>query len=193
MGLSLVTGPTVEPLSLQEAKDHLRVSIADDDGLIAGYILAARRYAENYTRRVLCSSTWDYTIDRCWPWKCVDGYMTHRIELPIPPLQSVSSISYVDIDGATQTLSASDYVVKIDDTFGIIEPAYNATWPDLRHQLSAATVRFIAGYDGDVPDEIRTAIMLHVEILHDRNPNDRELLETARDSLLDHYRVLRIL
>ncbi len=193
MGLSLVTGPTQEAVSLQEVKDHLRVSISDDDGLIAGYVLAARRYAEGYTRRVFATSTWDYTIDRCWPWKCVDGYMQRRIELPIPPLRSVEYITYVDVNGDYQTLASSDYVVRTDETFGIIEPAYNVTWPDLRYIPAAVTVRFVAGYAGDVPDEIRTAVMLHTEVLYDRNPNDRELLETARDNLLDHYRVLRIL
>ena len=192
MGLSLVTGPATEPVTLAEAKAHLRVTIADDDGLIAGYILAARRYAEGYTRRSFCTQTWDYTIDYCWPWVKRDCYLARRITLPLPPLQSVSSITYVDTDGASQTLASDQYVVKIDDTSGIIEPAYQVTWPEVRYQLSAITVRFVSGWT-QVPDEIRTAIMLHTEILHDRNPSDREMLETARDALLDPYRVLRVL
>lgn len=192
MGLSLVTGPTTEPVTLAEVKAHLRVSIPDDDGLIAGYVLAARRYAEGYTRRAFNTQTWDYTIDYCWPWVKRDCYLTRQITLPLPPLQSVTSITYVDTDGNSQTLASDQYVVKTDDTSGVIVPAYAVTWPDIRWQLSAATVRFVAGWT-QIPDEIRTAIMLHVEILHDRNPNDRELLEAARDALLDPYRVLRVL
>jgi uncharacterized phiE125 gp8 family phage protein len=191
MGLSLVSGPTTEPVTLGETKAHLRIDGADDDALIAGYILAARRYAEGYTRRAFVTQTWDYTIDRQWPYVQSDCYLVRRITLPLPPLQSVSSITYVDNDGNTQTLAADQYVVKTDDTSGVIEPAYNVTWPDVRWQLSAVTVRFVAGWT-QIPDEIRTAIMLHVEILFDRNPNDRELLESARDCLLDPYRVIRI-
>lgn len=192
MGLSLVTGPTTEPVTLAEVKAHLRVDIPDDDGLIAGYVLAARRYAEGYTRRAFMTQTWDYTIDRAWPYTNDGCYLVRRITLPLPPLQSVSSITYVDINGDTQTLASDQYVVKTDDTSGIIEQAYNVAWPEIRWQSSAVTVRFIAGWT-DIPDEIRTAIMLHVEILHDRNPQDRELLETARDALLDPYRVIRII
>jgi uncharacterized phiE125 gp8 family phage protein len=191
MGLSLVTGPATEPVTLAEVKAHLRVGIADDDGLIAGYILAARRHAEGYTRRSFMTQTWDYTIDYCWPLVKRDCYLTRRITLPLPPLQSVSTISYIDTNGAEQTLASDQYVVKIDDTSGIIEPAYEITWPEIRYQLSAATVRFVAGWT-QIPDEIRMAIMLHVEILHDRNPQDRTLLEGARDALLDPYRVIRI-
>ena len=191
MGLSLVTGPTTEPVTLEEVKAHLRVAIADDDGLIAGYILAARRYAEGYTRRAFCTQTWDYTVDRCWPWENVWGYVRKRITLPLPPLQVVSSVSYVDIDGATQTLDSSQYVVKTDETSGYIEEAYNVTWPDVRYVASAVTVRFVAGW-AQVPDEIRMAIMLHVEILYDRNPQDLNLLMSARDALLAPYLVVRI-
>jgi uncharacterized phiE125 gp8 family phage protein len=192
MGLSLVSGPTTEPVTLGELKDHLRVTEPDDDGLLAGYMLVARRYAEGYTRRSFCTQTWDYTVDHGWPWSCVDGYYRRSITLPIPPLQSVTSITYVDTDGANQTLATSQYVVRTDETSGIIHEAYNVTWPDVRCIPSAISVRFVSGWT-QVPDEIRTAIMLHVEMLYDRSPDSRETLEMARDALLDPYRVLRIL
>lgn len=192
MGLSVVTGPTQEPVTLGETKDHLRVTEPDDDGLLAGYILAARRYAENYTRRAFCTQTLDYTIDHRWPYECVDGYYKRRIYLPVPPLQSVSSISYVDTDGNTQTLDSSQYVVKTDETLGTIEEAYGVTWPEVRCQVSAITVRFVAGWTM-APDEIRTALMFHVEMMLDRDPDSAKFLESARDALLDPYRVVRVL
>jgi uncharacterized phiE125 gp8 family phage protein len=61
----LVTPPTIEPVSLAEAKAHLRVTEADDDALIAGYILAARHAAESYIRGALITQTWDYSLDYC--------------------------------------------------------------------------------------------------------------------------------
>lgn len=194
MGLSLVTAPTIEPVSLAEAKAHLRVTEPTDDASIAGYILAARGWAEGYLRGSLTTQTWDYTIDYSWPLVRVEDCLySYRIGLPLQPVQSVTHVKYVDTDGATQTLSAALYTEHLDRPVPFIEQAYNATWPSVRSVPAAITVRFVAGHLPEkVPDEIRSAIKLHVEILYDRNPNEREMLERARDALLDPYRVLRV-
>lgn len=194
MGISVVTGPAFEPASLSEVKAHLRATSPVEDGLIAGYILAARQYAENETRRALVTQTLDYTIDRRWPRKCVDGYWRTLIELPYAPVSSVTSITYIDTAGASQTLATNQYALRGDESYAYIEPAYNATWPDLRDQSAAITVRFVAGWAAEsVPDGLRTAICFHVELLFDRDPQSRETLERARDNLLDPYRIRRIL
>lgn len=189
MGISLVTGPTSEPVSLAEAKAHCRVDNEDSDAMLAGYILAARRFAEGYTRRAFVTQTFDQTFDYDWPAVCG----SQQIFLLLPPLASVTSITYVDVDGATQTLSSSDYRVLTDGVLGRVVPAYNVTWPAVRSQENAITVRFVAGWDASVvPDEIRTAILLHTELLFDRDPDMQENLEATRDALLDHYRVVRV-
>ena len=192
MGLSLIVGPAQEPVSLAEAKAHLRVTEADDDALIAGYILAARRAAESYIRGAIITQTWDYTVDYCWPLVNVRGMSKYRIEIPLHPLQSVSSVSYVDVDGVTQTLAGSLYTVHIRGPVGYIEKAYDETFPDIRSVPEAITVRFVVGYQPDeVPDEIKAAIMLGVERLYDRC-GDEGAVTDARDALLDPYRILRV-
>lgn len=194
MGIATVTPPATDPITIAEAKTHLRVTESVDDGLIAGLILAARQFAEDYTRRRIITQTLDYTINSDWPWVRNSDYCGNRIDLPALPLQSVTSISYVDTAGASQTLASSQYVVKSDEEISHIIPAYDATWPDVRCQPNAITVRFVAGWDfSAVPNPIREAIKMHVEILYDRSPDMRELLEKTRDSLLDPYRILRIL
>lgn len=165
MGLSLVTGPALDPVSLAEAKAHCRVFISDDDGLIAGYVLAARQYLEEITGRALISQTWDYTIDEDWPW-VIDENFRHRrlIRLPKAPLVSVTSISYVDAAGATQTLAPSEYVVDTSNLGGICA-AYGVTWPAVRCQPNAITVRFVTGHGsnpGGIPEPLRQAILLLV-------------------------------
>lgn len=200
MGLSLVAGPTQEPVTLSEVKAHMRVAIDDDDGLIAGYILAARTYVEGQIHRPIVSRMYDYTIDYGWPWKNGRTW----IDLPMPPLRSIRSVSYIDENGATQTLAANQYQVITNSARGAVVPAYNATWPSVRSQMEAITVRMIAGYTDftdtttspnftvtgpGVPDDLRTAIMLHVELLHDRDVQSRELLESARDSLISPFTV----
>jgi uncharacterized phiE125 gp8 family phage protein len=193
VGLTLVTPPTVEPVSLAEAKAHLRLDDSSDDGLLAGYILAARRFAEGYIRGAIITQTWDAKYDHGWPMVWVRDYCKTRIELPLRPVQSVSSVSYVDDNGATQTLSANLYTTHLDRPVPSIDRAYNADWPAVRDVSDAVTVRFVAGYLPEkVPDEIRTAILLHVESLYDScEPEQKERCESCRNALLDPYKVLR--
>lgn len=163
MGLTLITAPAAEPVSLAEAKAHCRIDDSDSDGLLAGYVLAARQWAEVYTRRALLSQTWDLSIDRDWPEELVDGEWLPRIVLPKPPLQSVTSITYVDTAGTTQTLAADQYRVNTTEMEGVIEPAYGVSWPSVRDQSRTILVRFVCGYGtspGAIPEPIRQAILL---------------------------------
>jgi uncharacterized phiE125 gp8 family phage protein len=192
LGLSLVTAPAVEPVTLLEAKAHLKIDNADDDGLIAGYILAATRDAESYIRGKIIRQTWDYTLDYEWPIVSIRGMARDRIELPFHPVRQVLSVSYVDENGATQTLSPSLYTVRMDTPVAYVEKAYDASWPAIRSVPAAITVRFIAGYDPEsVPDEIRTAILLHIESMYDRCDDDTSC-DSCRKALLDPYRQLRV-
>lgn len=161
MGLTLVTGPSTEPVTLAEAKAHCRVAISDDDGLIAGYILAARVHLETETRRAFLTQTYDATYDYEWPviWdRCTSTYRP-QITIPKPPLQSVTSVSYVDDAGASQTLAANQYRVSANGIEGLIEPAYNVSWPTVREQMACVTVRFVCGYTS-FPEPLRQAMLL---------------------------------
>lgn len=157
MGLSLVTGPSTDPVTLGEAKAHCRIGIPDDDGIVAGYILAARQYVEGQTHRMMLTQTWDCTFDDYWPTK---GCYYH-IDIPLSPVQSISSISYVDTDGVTQTLASDQYQVVVNRTKAFIVPAYNVTWPTIRRVPDAVTVRAVVGYT-QTPDELRQAILMLV-------------------------------
>lgn len=155
MALELVTGPTQEPVTLTEAKAQLRLDIADDDGLLAGYLMAAREHIEGAIKRDLVSKTWDYTIDWAWP---VRGYRQH-IRLPVNPVQSVTSINYVDESGATVTLDPSLYVVLGRQSYSYIAPAYDVEWNTTRRVPEAITVRFVSGYT-ECPQDLKLAVML---------------------------------
>lgn len=140
-GLSVVVPPYAEPITLVEMKNHLKVElgVTDDDALIAAQITAARDYVEtgtsaNSTRMItMVATTFDLAL-HAFP-AC--------IELPRRPLVAVSSITYLDDAGETQTLDADTYVV--DYARGNITLAYSAVWPTTRYQANAVTVRFIAG------------------------------------------------
>ncbi len=136
MGLSVITGPAAEPISLTEAKAHLRVTDTNEDTLITALITVARGWVENYTRRVLVLSDLEWTLDQ----------FDSLLRLPLSPLRSVVSINYVDESGIAQTLATSVYVVDTTSTPGRIVEQYDQEWPSTYDTLNAVTIRFKAGH-----------------------------------------------
>lgn len=143
---TLVTAPTAEPMTLAQAKLHLRVDddITADDALIGALVTAARRWCEQYTGRALVQQTWDLRQD------CNYGF----IEIHKVPLQEVSAIFYIDEDGVEQTLDTDLYDVDIYSEPARITPAWNETWPDYRAVPNAWRVRFVAGYSVGSPADL---------------------------------------
>src|SRR5690242_9969899 len=104
MGLTLLTPAAVKPISLSEAKAHLRVDGNGEDTLIQLLLDAAIDAVEQDTHRALLEQTWELTLDEfpsCEP-----------LRLPRPNLMSVESIHYVDVSGVTQLLDPDEYVVE---------------------------------------------------------------------------------
>lgn len=128
--------PSLEPVTLTEAKSHCRVDIVEDDVLIGRLITAAREYVEATIKRQLITATWKLYLDS----------FPEEIILPRPPLSSVTSITYVDTNGATQTVSASVYQVTTADEPARIVTAYGQSWPTARTQPDAVCVTYVAGY-----------------------------------------------
>lgn len=160
MALSLVTGPSVEPVTLAEAKAHLRQDVADEDALITTLIAAARQWAENFTHRAFITQTWDLKLDDFPDLECA-------IELPLAPVSAITSITYVDQNNVTQTWSSTLYLTDLPSgptaQRGRISPAYAQYYPVPLTVLNAVTVRFVAGYGASpasVPEAIRAAIKL---------------------------------
>jgi uncharacterized phiE125 gp8 family phage protein len=163
MALTLVTAPAQEPISLVEAKAHLRVDTADDDALIDGLIRAAREHVETYTHRAPITQTWDLKRNE---FPCGDV-----IWIPKAPLVSVTSITYVDTAGDSQTWSSALYTVDAPSgpmaRQGLVTPVYGESFPSTRRQVNAVTVRFVAGYGSTtaasllaVPASIKAAMKI---------------------------------
>ncbi|MFN8493838.1 MAG: head-tail connector protein [Caldilineaceae bacterium] len=182
MILKLVTPPAGEPVSLDEAKRHLRIDIDDDDLLIGGLITAAREVCELQSRRALLTQAYDLVLeawpgdDRLYQRTQMHPYQLRTslqlwprpvlpIKLPRPPLQTVSSVTYTDYAGITNSLATTDYIVDADSEPGRVLPAYNKMWPSAVLQPGPAIrVRFTCGYGAAsaVPQIYKQALLLLV-------------------------------
>ncbi|MCB1567832.1 MAG: hypothetical protein KDI69_03305 [Xanthomonadales bacterium] len=191
MRISLVTAPSGDVITTDEAKDHVEEVTAANDTKIAAMVAAAVARLDGrdgILGRALLSQTWDMKLD-AFPDE-------DEISIPLPPLQSVTSISYVDGNGDTQTMSTDDYVVDTATQPGVVALAYSKSWPVARSQRNAVTIRFVAGYGaaGAVPAPIKHAILLMVgEMFENREDSIVGLSYAptrAVDQLLFPYRVL---
>jgi uncharacterized phiE125 gp8 family phage protein len=159
--VSIVVQPTEEPVSVDEAKLHLRVDGTEEDDYIDGLIRAAQQICEVNARRAFVQRTLDFSMD-CWPGR--------GMELPYPPLVSVTSISYTDGDGNTGTIPSSDYVVYTSVEPGLIALKPGRSWPSVSLMPGPSLrVRYVAGFGSaaDVPSNYRQAILLTLGSLYE--------------------------
>lgn len=154
--LKMVTDATAEPVDRFEAKQHLRVDITADDDLIDALITAARRMVERISGRALMTQTWDLVFDE-WP--------ALPLQIPRPPLSSITHIRYKDEAGNESTFASENYIVDTNSEPGRIALAKNKTWPaDVLYAIAPVVVRFVAGHStaDDVSQEFKQAILLAV-------------------------------
>lgn len=173
----VITQPAVEPITLAEMKTHLRVSTTDQDDLITSLIIAAREYVEAYCGRSLVTQTreqlQDAFIDGVTPIVQYEmmGWSMTPIRVYYGPIQSVSSIKYIDSNGDQQTVDATFYELDIYSEPARIVPAYLRYWPVARYKQDAISITYIAGYPGTgspldlaggIPRMLKAAIKLLV-------------------------------
>lgn len=175
--LQLITDAAKEPISLDDAKAHLRVDCEDDDELIKVMIKSVRRSIEKYLDRALITQDWAYWLDGIpmdycgGPWWdgvreapiSIDSRALNFIEIPKAGLQSITSITSYDLDNAGTVFDSANYFVDTASIYGRIVLNYGAIWPNNLRSANAIKVLFRAGY-GDsptsVPEDIITAMKM---------------------------------
>jgi uncharacterized phiE125 gp8 family phage protein len=188
MRLRLVTPPAAEPVTLAEAKAHLRIEGAEDDAYVTALIQAARQHVEEVCWRGLVTQEWEAVLE---------GFPDGALELPKGNLASIASITYVDSAGATQTLAPATYEADTVSVPGRLLLAYGQSWPSTRCQWDAVRVRYTVGWAaGEVPTPIRQALLLLVAQLYEHRTvdEDRALSRPSFtvDVLLAPYRLVRL-
>lgn len=150
-----VTAPTAEPLQVSEVRRHLSLDDSYFDDYLSSLIQVARAKVEAETHRQLVTATYDLKLDAL-------PVGQESLSVPYGQLQSITSVTYTDTAGASQTFSSDDYDVSTAKDPGTIRPGYGEVWPVARNQLEAAAVRFVCGYGAasSVPQAIKHAMLL---------------------------------
>ncbi len=198
--LTVKTPPTVEPITLAEAKQHLRVTFTDEDAAIQGYIRAARRNLERVYNRAFITQSLVLGLDLfarsswlsepLWGWQpavWAAGLSVWWSALELrPPVQSITSVTYLDPSGVTQTLASSEYSFDpgAEATPGRIYPALNKTWPAVALVPNAIQIEYVAGFTKPelVPDDWKSAVKLYVGHLYE---NREQVVVDARVAAIE--------
>lgn len=159
MRVNLITPASLEPVTLDELKLHLKPADEDttEDEYLEGLITTAREHAEDVTRRAILSQTWDLYLDE-FP-------SEEFIDLPFGNLQTITSIAYKDSDGVSTSMTeTTDYLVELNgEQVGRIVLAYGQTWPSFTaYPSNPITIRFVCGWTTAalVPYRIKAAIKM---------------------------------
>lgn len=203
MNLTLITAPVSEPVTLAELQGQVRLTdLSAESDTVELMISAVREAAEGVTNRSLVTQVWELSLD---------GFPSRAIMLPMPPLQSVQFIKYIDNNGVEQTLDSAAYRVIAEMApncgNGYVIPAYGLTWPTALNDLAVVTIRFTCGYGPigedtslNVPKGIVQWILVNcanqfenretVGIAYRETKFD--LTEAIADGLIAKYRITRL-
>jgi uncharacterized phiE125 gp8 family phage protein len=191
MALVLTSGPAAEPVTVAEAKAHLRVDGTDEDTLIASLILTSRLHVEAALGLALITQSWRLLLDRWPPQK--------DLELPLRPLQSIDAVRVLPAAGAALVIAPTNYVA---DTANV-PPRLVRTgviWPQPGKAANGIEIDLTAGYGddaSDVPAPVRQSLLLLVAHWYERRePIDvgspATIVPTQVSELLAPYRLVRI-
>jgi uncharacterized phiE125 gp8 family phage protein len=191
MALIMTSGPALEPVTVSEAKAHLRVDGGADDVVINSLILTSRLHIEAALGLALITQSWTLLLD-AWPG-------SQNVALPMRPVQAIAAVRVLAADGTPTALAASDYILEGKGLPPRLVRTGSA-WPQPGRAAAGIEIAFTAGFGAlaaDVPAPIRHALLMLIAHWYEhRDPIEIGTVETnipqAVSELLTPYRVPRI-
>lgn len=154
MAVRPIGAVAAEPVSLVEAKAHLRIDHTEEDARISGLIAAAREYIERQTQKALATRDYRLTLD-AFP-------SSSDIRLDRGPVLSITAVLYDDADGIEQTLDPTNYVLDDVNDPGWVIPVADG-WPTTISAINAVRIEYVAGWAaGTFPEDLKQGILLLV-------------------------------
>lgn len=161
MSYNITVEPTVEPVTLAEARVHLRNDDESyDDTYITNLIVTARKLCEKYCNRVFVTQTWQQNESKFGAY----------IDLKVNKVQSVTSITYIDIAEVEQTLPTANYQVDLLSDTATIYEGVSAGFPSISTStINPIKITYVCGYGlaAAVPQDIKQAILLMISHLYE--------------------------
>jgi uncharacterized phiE125 gp8 family phage protein len=163
ISLKRTTSPSSYPVTLARVKEHLRVTWSSEDDLITAYLAAAVNQAQAESNLQFIDATYKLYLDN-FPVNLLSEIPAEdrfAIRIPVGPVTAITSVEYIDANGDTQTVSASNYYVGLNT--GRIVPA--VAWPIVyipRPESVIVTLQAGWANAAAVPSEIVSAILLMV-------------------------------
>lgn len=182
--LQRVSAPAVSPITLDEAREQMRIEHYDSDTIILRLIDAATAFvdAQGALGKAMITQTWAQWV----------GQTPGTVALMLGPVQSVSAVKYYDTDGVLQTDTLSNYQVTGTPNRTLIAPKSGFNWPTTQTRDDAIKIEYVVGYGNsasDVPDSIRHAMLMLVahwyEIRENSTMDRLESTPFGFDALLD--------
>jgi uncharacterized phiE125 gp8 family phage protein len=165
MSAQRLSEPAIEPVSLDEFRDWLRVEPGREETILAHLLVAARLALEGHTRRGFVSQDWRFT----YACSLSGGLM----RLPLGPLRAVVALRVYDAAGAATSLAPAAYELVRDDQ----RPAVRLLDLDARARAARVELDVTIGYGpaaGDVPAPLRQAILMLATNWHARRGDHSE-------------------
>ena len=180
--LTTVTEAAAEALTLSEVKMYAKVDGNVEDSLLEAYITSARIAMQEHLRRSIINQSLMLTLDQDYscaqdqlgegvyqlPPSVLGGGLASVIELPKPPLVSVTSVKTYDLDNTETTVSSTYYTVDTAGGRVFLNSGY--IWPSSLRQLAAMKITYVAGYgtaNTSVPRPIRQGMLMHIKLMYD--------------------------
>lgn len=189
-GLRTVTPAAAEPVTLAEAKNHARIDESLDDSLVDLMIEAARELVQRFLDRQLITAELEMTLDRFPGGGLNFGGILHgqtgTILLPRSPLQTLNSITFVDVSGSTDTFDLADVIVDSNSEPARLTPTSDTVWPVTELEINSVIVNYDAGYglaQADVPGTIRLAILMLVADMYEHRESQSEIKITENKAV----------
>lgn len=191
MSSILLSGPSVEPVTLDDAKAFLKVETADDDDVIAALIAGARVHVEAQTRRALINQSWRLVRD-AWP---DDG----RVPILPVPLRQLTAARVYRLDGTTVSIDPAGFIAETAAAPAVLSFA-NGAPPAPGRVVAGIELDIIAGYGdaaSDVPADLRQSIRLLVAHWYENRGliavgQQVAMLPASAAALIAPYRVLSL-
>lgn len=143
--------PTADAITVEEVKTFIR-SADEDDDLVEFLISAATAHLEGQygiLGRALITQTWRQDF----------ASFTDPMRLTMPPVASISSVTYYDADNAQQTLASSVYGLFNDAVSPIVGLKPSQEWPTTYSRRDAVSVTYVCG-ESAAPAPLKAAVMI---------------------------------